>query len=93
MPSDQKGYILSNPPYVNFRYKRATQRSMGWKNLIIVSNELHSVEKSYVNVVSAIATFVEPVPPTNIITNETILTKYNIKYGLKVYGKKSEDVV
>ena len=29
-------------------------------------------------------------PPTNIITNETILTQYSINQGLKVFGKKGK---
>ena len=63
---------------------------MGWKNRIVRSNELHSVTKAYVKVVNDIATFVKPKPPTNIITKETILTKYSIKQGLKVFVKKGE---
>ena len=66
---------------------------MGWNNLIVGSNELHSVAKAYVKVVNAIATFVKPTPPTNIITNEIILTQYSIKQGLKVFGKKGEAAV
>ena len=63
---------------------------MGWNNLIVGSNEIHSVAKAYVNVVDSITSFVKPTPPTNIITNETILTQYIIKQGLKVFGKKGE---
>ena len=63
---------------------------MGWKNIIVGSNELYSVEKAHVNVVNAIASFVKPTPPTNIITNKTILTQYRIKQGLKVFGNKGE---
>ena len=59
-------------------------------NLIVDSYALHSVEKSHVNVVKAIATFFEPTPPTNIITNETVLNQYTIKQGHKVFGKKGE---
>ena len=36
---------------------------------------------------------VKPIPPTNIITNETILTQYSIKKGLKVFGNKGESEV
>ena len=61
---------------------------MGWNNLIVGSNEIHSVAKAYVNFVNAITSFVKPTPTTNIITNETILTQYSIKKGLKVFGKK-----
>ena len=46
---------------------------MEWKNLIVVSNELNSVVKSYVNIVNAIVIFVKPTPQNNIISNETIL--------------------
>ena len=66
---------------------------MEWNNLIIGSNEIHSVAKSYINVVNAITFFVKPTPPTNIITNETILTQYNIKQVLKVFVKKVEAAV
>ena len=44
-------------------------------NLIVGSHALHNAEKSHVNVVNDIDTFVEPTPPTNIIKNETILTQ------------------
>ena len=66
---------------------------MGWNNLIVGSNEIHSVEKSNINVVNAITYFVKPTPPTNIITNETILNQYSIKQGLKVFGNKGEAAV
>ena len=66
---------------------------MGWKNLIVGSHSLHSVAMAYVNVINAISTFVDPNPPTNIITNETILTQYSIKQGLKAFGKKYEAAV
>ena len=66
---------------------------MVWKNLIVGFNELHSVAKAYVNIVNAIPTFVKPTPPTNIVTNETILTQYITKQGLKVFGKKGEAAV
>ena len=66
---------------------------MAWNNLIVGSNEIHSVAKDYVNVVNAITSFVKPTPPTNIITNETIRTQYSIKQGLKVFGKKGEAAV
>ena len=61
---------------------------MGWNHLIFVSNELHSVAKSYFNIVSTISTFVKPTTPTNIITNDTILTKYSSNQGIKVFGKQ-----
>ena len=59
---------------------------MGWSYLIVGSHAFHSVAKSYVNVVNAIATFAEPTPLTNIITNEIIMNQYSIKQGLKVLG-------
>ena len=61
---------------------------MGWNNMIVVYHDLHNVEKAYVNVVNYISTFVYPTPPTNIITNDTILTQYSIKQVLKVFCKK-----
>ena len=63
---------------------------MGWNSLIFGSNEIHSVTKSYVNVANSITSFVKPTPPTNIITNETILTQYRINQGLKVFGNIGE---
>ena len=61
---------------------------MEWKNIIVESNELHSVAKSYINVVNANDSFIKPTPPTDIITNKTILTQYSIKQGIKLFGKK-----
>ena len=90
LPPEKKGCSLRNPPNINYSDKIPTWRSMGWKNRIVRSNELHSVTKAYVKVVNDIATFVKPKPPTNIITKETILTKYSIKQGLKVFVKKGE---
>ena len=90
LPPERKGYTLSNPPNVNYSDKRSTRLSVGWNNLIIGSNEIHSVAKVYVNVVNAMTSFVKPTPPTNIITNETILTQYSIKQGIKVFGKKGD---
>ena len=66
---------------------------MGWKNLIVGSNELHSVEKSYINVVNAITSFVKLTTPTNTTTNETILTQYRTKQGIEVFGNKGEAAV
>ena len=66
---------------------------MGCNNLIVGSNELHSVEISYVNDVNDIETFVKPIPLTNIITNKIILTQYSINKGLKAFGKKRESEV
>ena len=66
---------------------------MGWNNIVVGSNELHRVSKSYINVVNAITYFVKPTPPTNIITKETILNQYSIKQGLKVFGNKGEATV
>ena len=63
---------------------------MGRNNLIVGSNELKNCAKVHINVVNAITYFVKPTPPTNIITNETILNQYRIKQGLKVFGKKGE---
>ena len=63
---------------------------MGWNNLIFVSDELHSVAKSYINIFNDITSFVKPTPPTNIIANKTILTQYIIKKGLKFFRNKGE---
>ena len=93
IPPERKGYILRNTHNVNYSDKRATRLSMGWNNLIIGSNEIHSVAKAYVNIVNAITSFAKPTPPTKIITNETILTQYSIKQGLKVLENKCEDAV
>ena len=93
LPPERKGCSLRNPPNINYSDKRATWSSMGSNNLIVGSNELHSVAKAYFNVVNDIATFVKPTPPTNIITNDTILMQYSINQGLKVFGKKGEDAV
>ena len=93
LPPDRKGYILRKPPNVNYSDKISTRHSMGWNNLIVGSNELHSVEKVYINVVNAIASFVKPTPPINIITKKTILTQCSIKQGIKVFGKKYEAAV
>ena len=71
---ERTGYILRNPPNFNYSEKISTWPSMGWNNLIVGYNELHSVAKAYINVVNAIYYFVKPTPPNNIITNETILT-------------------
>ena len=67
--------------------------NMGRNNIIVGSNEIHSVAKDYVNVVNAITSFIKATPPTNIITKETILNQYSIKQGLKVFGKKGEATV
>ena len=88
LPPERKGYSLRNSLNANYSEKRAIWISMGWKNLIVGSNELHSVEKSYINVVNAITYLFKPKPTTNIITNKNILTKYSTKQGLKIFGKK-----
>ena len=38
LPTYQKCFSLGNPPNVNYRNKKASRSSMGWKNLIIISN-------------------------------------------------------
>ena len=38
IPPEIKGYILRNPPNVNYSDKRATRLSMVWTNLIVGSN-------------------------------------------------------
>ena len=88
LPPELKCYSLRNPPNVNYSNKISTQRFMLWNNLIVGSNELHIVAKAYVNVFYAISTFVKNTPPTNIITNENIMTQYSIKEGLKLFCNK-----
>ena len=66
---------------------------MGWNNLIVGSNEIHSVSKAYIIFLNYITSFVKPTPPTNIIANENILTQNSIKQRLKVFGKKCEAAV
>ena len=90
LPPERKGYILRNPTNINYSKKRATRQSMGWNNLIVGSNELHSAVKAYVNIVNDIVSIVKPTSPTNIIINETILTQYRIKQGIQILLKKVE---
>ena len=66
---------------------------MGWNNLILGPDELHSVTKDYINDVNAINYFVKPKPTTDILTNKTILTQYIINQGLKVFGNKGKFAV
>ena len=86
LPPEQKGCHLFNPPTINYNDGRSNQQSMGWINLVGGHHAFHNVAKTYANIINAIATFVEPTPPTNIITNETFLTQYSIKQGLRVLG-------
>ena len=60
---------------------------MGYSNPIVGSYALQSVANEYFNDVNYISTFVEPTTSNNIITNDTILTQYSIKQGIKVFGK------
>ena len=55
LPPEIEGYILSNPPNVNYINKISNCRSMGWNNLIVGSNALHSVVKAYAKVVNDIS--------------------------------------
>ena len=64
-----KVYCLHNPPTINYNYGRSNCFSMVWNNLIVFYHALSNVVKACVNVVSAIATFADPTPPTNIIKN------------------------
>ena len=63
---------------------------MGWGNLIVAYHVLHNVTKSYDNAINDTTIFVEPTPPKNITTNETILTQYSSKQGLKVSVKNGK---
>ena len=89
LPLEIKIFCLWNTPTINYNEGIANQSFMVYSNLIVGSHALHSVAKAYVNVVNAISTFVESTPPTNIITNGTILTQYSIKQGIKVFGIKA----
>ena len=93
LSSEQEWYCLRNPTTIKYNNGRACWRFMGSRNLIIGSHALHNVTKAYVNVINFIATFDEPNPPTNITTNDTFLTKYRIKQGLKVFEKNAKNVV
>ena len=66
---------------------------MGLSNLIVGDRALQNVSMNYFNVINYIITFVEPTPPTNIITNETIMIQYIITQGLKIFEKKGEAAV
>ena len=90
LPTELKGCILSNLPNFNYSNIRSTQRYMGWNNLIFGYNELHSVTKSYVNIANSIDIFVKNNPPTNIITNKTILMQYKSKQGVNVFGNNGK---
>ena len=46
LPPERKGYSLRNPLSVNYSDKRSTRLSMVWDNLIVGSNEIHSVSKA-----------------------------------------------
>ena len=60
---------------------------MVWINLIVGYHALH-------NVSNYIATFFEPTSPTNIITNETIITQYSIKQVINIWrGVKGDALV
>ena len=61
---------------------------MIWKNITVDYHVIHSVAKAHIIVFNDISTFFEPTSPTNIMTNETILTQYRVKQGLRVFGKK-----
>ena len=59
---------------------RSNRRSMGWSNLFVGYHYLQNVRKAYANVINDFTTFFEPIPPINIITNETIPAIYSITY-------------
>ena len=83
---EKKLYWLRNPPTIKYDDGRDNWVSVDWNNIIVGSNDLHSVTKAYVNDVNDISTFVELTTPTNIITNETILTHYSFKQVIKKIG-------
>ena len=93
LPHEIKGYLLLNTLTINHNNGRSNRWFMGWSNLIVGFHDLRNVAKAYINIVNAIITFVDPTPTTNIITNDTILTKYIIKQLLKGIIKKVEAAV
>ena len=86
---EKKGYHLQYPSNINYNYEIETRSSVLWINLVTGSRTLHNTA----NALNAITNFVELTPPTNIITNETILTQYNIKQGLQIFGNKGKAAV
>ena len=86
---ERNGYHLQNTTTINYNDEISNQRSMGCIKLIVDAHYLQNVTKAYVNIVNAIAKFVETNPPSNIITHGTILTQYSIKQGLQVFEKKA----
>ena len=92
LPPDQKVYHLHNPSTIKYNSGRSNWISMGWSNRIVGSHAFPNVVKTYINVINTITTFVEPIPPTNITTNETILNQY-IKQGLNFFEQKGETLV
>ena len=90
LPPEKKGYLLWNSPTINYIGGISNRRSMFWNNLIVVSHALCSVVKAYVNIVNSTTSFDDPTPPTNIITNYTILNQYSIKQGIILFGKKGK---
>ena len=89
---EQKWYNLNNPSTIKYNSGISNWSSMGWINRIVGSHAFHNVVKTYINVINYITTFVEPIPPTNIKTNETILNQY-IKQGLNFFEQKGETLV
>ena len=90
LPTYQKWYWLRDPHTINYNYRRSNLVFMVCNNLIVFSHALHNVTKANVNILNAIFIFVDPNTPTNIITNDTTLTQYIIKQGLKGFVKKGE---
>ena len=62
---------------------------MEYNNLVVGSHTIYNFTKDYINVLNDIFTFIDTTPPTNIITNETILTQYIIRQEIKVFCKKA----
>ena len=93
LPPELRGYCLWNIPTINYNYGRSNWRYMGWRKLIVDSYTFHNFAKAYTNIFNAITTFFEHTTPTNIITNETILSKYSTKQEIKVFGQKGETAV
>ena len=57
LPPEKKVYFLRNPPNINYNDEISNQRSMGWINLVVGARDLHNATMAYVNIVNAIATF------------------------------------
>ena len=60
LPPELKGYIPRNPTNISSSNKISTQCSMVWNNLIIGSNEIHSVENPTTMLLMLLPHFLNP---------------------------------